>query len=203
DPRSLGLRSRYLHRGHVIPQKGVELVDRLSALGRSLGKAYLIAIAEHHLMLFARERERLAPVKLLCAPLEAFEAALDKNTTIRLARECGIDTPRTWTLTDLAALDALQRELTYPVVLKWSEANAAGRALGPHGLKLIKAEYAYDFGELKHALERYRPAGIFPLIQEYVPGVGVGQFFFMHEGRAIRAFQHRRVREWPPEGGTS
>lgn len=41
------------------------------------------------------------------------------------------------------------------------------------------------------------------MIHEYIAGVGVGQFIFMHRGKAIRTFQHRRVREWPPEGGFS
>jgi hypothetical protein len=33
--------------------------------------------------------------------------------------------------------------------------------------------------------------------------VGLGQFFFMHRGQAVRRFQHLRIAEWPPEGGFS
>jgi len=40
-------------------------------------------------------------------------------------------------------------------------------------------------------------------VQEYCSGVGLGQFFFMHRGKAVRRFQHLRVAEWPPEGGFS
>lgn len=203
DPRSIGLRSRYLARGHVIAEKGVELVDRLAALGRALGKAYLIAVAEHHLLLLSSHRERLAPVNLLCAPRQALDAALDKSHTLRLARECGIDTPRTWSVPTWESVEALGDDLSFPIVLKWADPNAAARALEPAGLELHKAEYADDIAGLRRALGRYRGVGMYPLIQEYVAGEGIGQFIFMHRGKAIRTFQHRRVREWPPEGGFS
>ncbi len=41
------------------------------------------------------------------------------------------------------------------------------------------------------------------MVQSYCPGQGLGQFFFMHQGKALRRFQHLRIAEWPPEGGFS
>ena len=32
---------------------------------------------------------------------------------------------------------------------------------------------------------------------------GIGQFFFINDGKAVRHFQHMRIAEWPPEGGFS
>jgi predicted ATP-grasp superfamily ATP-dependent carboligase len=37
--------------------------------------------------------------------------------------------------------------------------------------------------------------------EESGAGYGLGQFFLMHEGQAYCVFQHRRLHEWPPEGG--
>jgi predicted ATP-grasp superfamily ATP-dependent carboligase len=52
-------------------------------------------------------------------------------------------------------------------------------------------------------LRRFEPAGTYPLIQEYVAGNGLGQFVLMKDGQAHYTFQHYRVHEWPPEGGSS
>lgn len=98
-------------------------------------------------------------MKLLCAPGAALEAALDKAETLRVARECGIDTPRIWSLAASDALEALATEVRFPVMLKWVDPNAAARALEPAGLELGKAEYAYDPGELRNAFGRYRQLG--------------------------------------------
>jgi predicted ATP-grasp superfamily ATP-dependent carboligase len=75
--------------------------------------------------------------------------------------------------------------------------------LHAQGLALHKLEFATDEAALRRIGERFAPAGIWPLIQEYCPGRGLGQFFFMHKGRAVRRFQHQRIAEWPPEGGFS
>jgi hypothetical protein len=35
------------------------------------------------------------------------------------------------------------------------------------------------------------------------PATGLGQFVLMKDGQALYRFQHRRLHEWPPDGGTS
>lgn len=39
------------------------------------------------------------------------------------------------------------------------------------------------------------------MLQEYVPGHGVGYMALCINGRIVREFTHRRLREWPPDGG--
>ena len=51
--------------------------------------------------------------------------------------------------------------------------------------------------------ERYASVGTWPLVQEYCPGRGFGQFFLIRNGVAERIFQHVRIAGWPPEGGFS
>ena len=41
------------------------------------------------------------------------------------------------------------------------------------------------------------------MVQSFCPGHGLGHMIFMHRGEALLRFQHRRVSEWPPEGGSS
>jgi predicted ATP-grasp superfamily ATP-dependent carboligase len=93
--------------------------------------------------------------------------------------------------------------LTYPAVLKWSDPQAVASRLADHGLSFEKAEFALDASALLESLERYRPLGVWPLVQSYCPGEGLGQMLLMHDGAAVLRFQHRRLHEWPPEGGVS
>jgi hypothetical protein len=93
--------------------------------------------------------------------------------------------------------------LGWPVVLKWPDPLPVVEALAQAGLPDIKAEYCTDAGELRRALERYRGIGIYPLVQSYCPGRGLGQTLYMAGGEAVLRFQHERVHEWPPEGGVS
>ena len=41
------------------------------------------------------------------------------------------------------------------------------------------------------------------MVQEFCPGVGLGHMIFLHRGEALLRLQHRRLAEWPPEGGIS
>src|ERR1700739_4795611 len=71
------------------------------------------------------------------------------------------------------------------------------------GLPLDKFKYCYDRPELEAYLRPFEAAGELPVIAEYCPGHGLGLCFFMRHGEALLSFQHRRLHEWPPEGGFS
>ena len=55
----------------------------------------------------------------------------------------------------------------------------------------------------KTSLGRYAAVGAYPMVQSFCPGHGIGHMVFMHRGEPILGFCHRRVHEWPPEGGFS
>jgi predicted ATP-grasp superfamily ATP-dependent carboligase len=64
--------------------------------------------------------------------------------------------------------------------------------------------YAYNLGELKEKVrEIQRLQGEYPLIQEYIPGVGFGFFGLFNKGELRALFMHKRVREYPVKGGPS
>jgi predicted ATP-grasp superfamily ATP-dependent carboligase len=71
------------------------------------------------------------------------------------------------------------------------------------GLKLDKVRYFREGSALYAYMEQFEKLDEFPIVQEYCPGYGLGQFIFMHHGEAILRFQHRRIHEYPPEGGFS
>jgi hypothetical protein len=97
----------------------------------------------------------------------------------------------------------LAASLAYPLVLKWGDPNAVAKKLSANGLEQVKAEYVYSPEELLAVVRRYECVGQWPIVQTYAQGQGLGQFFYMRNGMAVRRFQHLRIAEWPPEGGFS
>lgn len=205
DERAIGLQSRHVWRRELIgPPRSDAVVDAINRLARELGPLSLLAVSEVNLQWLNGVRGRLHPdVKLAVPTAEALASVLDKSRTLAAARSVGIDVPATVEPTSMAELRTLAPTLSYPVVLKWKDVNAIAPRLRAAGLEVVKAEYVRSASALLDACRRYEPVGAWPLIQEYCAGHGLGQFFFIHEGRVVRRFQHQRVAEWPPEGGFS
>ncbi len=201
---ALGLHSRYLARHIVIEQPRSEtMLEQIRALGEEFGEIPLLTVSEVNLKWLLNNRQHLGKVKAILPQAEALAVVLDKGRTLTVAESVGISVPRTIEPESVEAIEQLAGTLTFPVVLKWKDPNAIGPLLSANGMSLLKAEYALDSGQLSAIGKRYQPLGKYPLIQEYCPGIGLGQFFFMHDGEALRRFQHIRIAEWPPEGGFS
>lgn len=203
SPQGLGLASRYLASG-VVREPGEEgVIEQLVALGERLGSACLFAISEGDIAMLNRHRPRLARYKILFADKERMDSVLNKDQTYAAAARVGIRTPRTEQVTNLAEAEALCSTLRFPVVLKWANPLLVARALRAAGLRLDKTVYCDTARELLAYLKRFEPFGFYPLIQEYCAGYGLGQFILMKNGQVQYTFQHKRLHEWPPEGGFS
>lgn len=200
---ALGMHSRYLHQGIVRAASSEALIDQIVALGDRLGEACLFAVSESDIVLLNRYRHRLGKFKCLFADAPQLASVLDKSRTFITAEQVGIRTPRTAIITELKQAERLGSELRFPVVLKWANPMEAWKILGPLGVKPEKTYYCQTPEELMQCLRTFERAGIYPLIQEYAPGNGLGQFVLMKDGKAHYTFQHFRVHEWPPEGGFS
>jgi predicted ATP-grasp superfamily ATP-dependent carboligase len=140
---------------------------------------------------------------VLCPDPDKLGIALDKRRTLEIASGLGIEVPQSWqplTHEDRAAKAAT---LDYPVAIKWADPGEVEARLEALGFTLEKVEYARAPEALLAVLARYDVLGQYPLVQEWCPGEGLGQMLHMLDGRATLAFQHRRLREWPPSGGVS
>lgn len=204
SPHAMGLKSRYLWKGVVEPRlRSPELLAQLQHLGETYGPCPLLAISEANLLWLQAHRDVLAPLVPVLPPPAALATVLDKSATLSAAVSVGVQVPQTWQPLSAEDIAAHAGSFPLPAVLKWSDPNGVTRALSTAGLPLLKSEYVTSVQELQSALARYGVLGVWPIVQQYCPGFGLGQFFFMHEGKALRRFQHRRVCEWPPEGGAS
>lgn len=163
----------------------------------------VLAISEHHLVELAALKGTLGDTKMLCPDADKLTIVLDKRRTLEIAQSIGIDVPQSWQ--PLADEDRAGKaaSLAFPVAIKWADPAEIAPRLEAFGLELEKVEYAGSAAALLATLARYDALGAYPLVQEWCPGEGLGQMLHMDDGRSTLAFQHRRLREWPPTGGVS
>lgn len=201
--QALGMASRYLERGLVRPRDADAMIDQLAALGAELGKACLFAVSENDISLLNRHRDRLSNFVIMFADAARMESVLNKDRTYLAAAAVGVRTPRTAQPASLDQVEQASRELRFPVVLKWANPHEVMARLGAAGLQMEKTRYCQTPQELLAYLRPFERAGVYPLVQEYCAGYGLGQFILMKDGEPHYTFQHQRIHEWPPEGGFS
>jgi peptidoglycan/LPS O-acetylase OafA/YrhL/predicted ATP-grasp superfamily ATP-dependent carboligase len=197
---ALGLGSRYLHRGML---RADDVVKQLQRLGEEIGPAALFAIAEHDILALNKVRGELQGYRMMFADATRMERVLRKDLTYAAAADVGIFVPHTWYPATIDEAEAAAAQARYPVVLKWADPNAMIPLLRQAGMQLEKACYCDDAPAMVTYLRRYQSLGRYPMMQEYAAGHGLGQFVLMKDGEALYQFQHQRLHEWPPEGGTS
>ncbi len=199
---AIGGASRHCARLHVRPP-GAPLDQWLPGVLQSIGADALLAVSEHDLVALAALPDRIGPCRILTPRAEPLALALDKQATLAVAQKVGITTPPSWQPQADSDWSNLPPGLDYPLIAKWADPNEVAAALAAAGLPLIKAERIDDATALAAFRARYEPLSRWPLVQGFAPGVGVGQMLHMADGRATLTFEHRRLHEWPPEGGVS
>lgn len=201
--RALGLRSRYLRRGWLRPNGAEEVVRLINEIAGETGARLLLAVSEADIFLLREHEAQLSGIALLMPEAAKLRLVTDKLATARVAEGLGIPVPESAEAASAADIEGVAERVRFPVILKWRDPNLVLRRLAPLGLTFNKAEYCYTPDSLRRALHRYDPVGAYPVVQSFCPGHGIGHMIFMHDGKAVLAFRHRRRHEWPPEGGIS
>lgn len=119
--------------------------------------------------------------------------AVEKRRTYELTERVDVPAPATMSVSAGDDLAVVEDRIGYPVVVK------TGVETEPRFVRVVQG-----VAELEAALDEYRADHESdPLVQEYLPGVGRGYFGLYVDGRLVGGYAHRRVREYPPEGGAS
>lgn len=201
DPTAVAAASR--HCAAVIPRPDGPASTWLPDLIARTGASAVFAISENDLIDLAALPPRIADCHLLVPRADRLERVIDKRRTLDLAERAGLRVPQTWQPQAGEDFAARIAERRYPLVAKWANPPDIMPVLADAGLEWLKTEYIHTPEQLMALLDRYAPVGRWPMIQQYCRGVGLGQMLYMQKGRATLRFQHRRLHEWPPEGGVS
>ena len=201
----IGLYSRWTSGRYVRPPSEEGIIELLNRVAADQGARYLLAVSENDVLLIrnAADSRRLVGLRPLVPPAPQLAVVSDKLATYAAAKEVGVPVPATWQPQDGAVPENPPEDLGFPCVLKWSNPESIASGLADCGIRFLKAEYCHDRTELAHALARYAPYGRYPLVQAFCPGGGLGHMIFLCGGEALLRLQHRRISEWPPEGGVS
>jgi len=119
----------------------------------------------------------------------------DKGYLIEVAEMLDIPVPHTYQVRDIAELKNIADIVTYPAVIKLRDSSSS-----------IGVSYVHSREELisqfKNTVYKYNLSHLcYPLIQEYISGVGCGVSLLFNEGDLRARFSHKRLREYPISGG--
>jgi len=202
DPNSLGFRSRFVHGTFVYPKPESApqaLVGALLEAVRKWDVDLLIPVTDAIILPLSEARATFAGVCILALPeASALEVVTNKLKTVTLAQELDVPTPRTSLVHTVQEAVEKGAALGWPLVLK----PQVSRLYREHSIEAFEVSYAQNLDQLAKQMARFE--NLCPvLLQEYYPGDGHGVELLMHEGRPLAAFQHKRLREVPLNGGAS
>ena len=192
--------SKYVKKRVTLPYsaKDEKYPELLAQVCDSLGKEYgaapvVFPVGAATLAQLAEHQEALeGHARFLVSPPEVLEAANDKRRVGELARSLGVPAPKEYPCPGGALPDA------FPVVVK----PRCGEKFGLHAEERYRK--AYDpagFRAAWEAMARYDPQ---PVVQELLTGEAVGVSLVMDgKSRPVSVLCHRRVREYPTQGGPS
>jgi predicted ATP-grasp superfamily ATP-dependent carboligase len=199
SPDGIARNSRYCAAVHEMPADKGDLPAAVLQVVRLEKLSHIVATSDPAILRLNRVRAGLEEEATLLFPApEAAALAIHKDKTLELARGVGVPCPAGLILNSEADLPAAAH-LRFPVVLKPRHQDIAA----PGRFPAFKIKHCASYEELARALAPFHASGDYPLIQEYCPGYGIGVEVLMRRGRPLLLFQHRRVREFPIEGGVS
>ncbi|MGI9556604.1 MAG: carboxylate--amine ligase [Solirubrobacterales bacterium] len=203
NPRHFACRTRVCERVISVADEGEELVRALEDLGGTGHGGVLIPGSDETLLRVSAERERLSEHHHMLLPgHEVILKLADKSRFGGLVDALGLPRPRTEVVRSRDEALAVADKLRYPCVVKpalrtmdWVDAvgDKVSRVWEPKGLMRI-----YDIGA---------PHADSVVVQEWIPGPESELFScyvcFDRESTPLVTFTWRKLRQWPPDVGTS
>lgn len=177
----------------IQPRKFVEILNTELERGRY---GVLFPTDENTIRLIC-DKKSLFPkdVSIPLADKDSLFIAMNKKETVKFAVKSGIPCPQTVFVDDLSEIRRLKRRVSFPAVIKPQSSS------GAKGIAYVQREK--DFEEAYGKIHRIFP---YPIIQERIPpggeSVAVSALFDNHS-RLVASFTHKKIREYPVDGGAS
>jgi len=180
------------------------LIQTLEALGPELKqKAVLYPCTDMSVLLISRNRERLREwYHVVLPPAEVIELLMDKVSFCTYAQKEGLPIPGTFFLRSRAEAERAASQLTFPCILKppmktptWERHTRA---------KVFKVSTSEEFLEVYDRASQWAEM---LMAQEWIEGEDAELYscncYFNAESKPLVTFIARKLRQWPPETGTS
>jgi D-aspartate ligase len=197
-------RTRVCQEIHIASTKNEEFIGLLEEIGPQLSeKAVLFPCTDLSVLQISRNRERLAPWYHVALPKpEVVETLVDKLSFIHFAWENDLPIPKTMFLKNRAEAMKAAGELVFPVIVKppmktpvWESHTKA---------KVFKPSNAREFMEL---YDRCADWAEELMVQEFIEGPDANLYscncYYDATAQPLVSFIARKLRQWPPETGTS
>ncbi len=193
--------SRY-SRGHfqcASPKKNPnDFIDSIIKYIRRNKVDVLMPVNSIETILISKYKNKFTPYCRV--PFEDFHKMMqlnDKGEVMKIASELEIRIPKTYDIENISDLEKVSQRLEYPVVIKLRNATSS-----------VGVSYAYSAGEFiskyKQTIQKFNlPLPEYPIVQEYIPGIGYGVSMLYNHGEIRARFTHKRLREYPITGGPS
>jgi predicted ATP-grasp superfamily ATP-dependent carboligase len=186
---------------YPVPSEDVSgFVEAILQFARQNAIELIVPVTDWTVLPLSKYREQFQGIcRLALGPHAALEIASDKFKTISLARELQIPVPETQLIQAVEDLEGAAANCNFPVVVKdrFSARWEGNRAI------LGAVAYAYSKDDLRQKVsERLKHAGDV-LIQQFVPGQGIGFSSLATEQGVLLPFMWERLRETDPRGSGS
>lgn len=208
DPAHPCARTRVCRRIVRSQTVGDGLILTLEALGPDVAntadrRAVLVPCTDASVLAISRARDRLAAwYHVVLPPPDVVETLIDKLRFHAYAESAGLPVPRTCLLGSRAEAEAAARALRYPAILKPPLKTAAWQA----GTK-AKVFRLTGAADLLACYDRCRHWSDALMAQEWIEGTDADLYsyngYFDAASRPLAGFVARKLRQWPPETGTS
>jgi protein-tyrosine-phosphatase/predicted ATP-grasp superfamily ATP-dependent carboligase len=200
DHAAPAMRSRHIARRHRLPPYNLDPAVWVAAM-RGLLEAERFALVipcdDRTILPLQRHREAWGATRLALPNAAAFEAFFDKLATRELATRAGVPVAPGEALAAGATAAGLVARFGLPLALKPRNSFAIERVGARRSVSIL-----HDEAALARALATLdRPADY--LVEGFFEGAGVGVSILAAEGEVLQAFQHHRVHESGPTGGST
>lgn len=200
------VQTRVPRRKVIAPTTGEGLVHALERIGSSLaadGPAFLLPCTDGAVLTISAQRERLEPhYRFVLPPHDVIARLMDKVAFAEHAQENGLPIPPTEILRSRADAERAALSLEYPVVVKPGLKTPSWLANSR-----TKVYTANDPTELLATYDRIRAWTPDLIAQTWVEGAEAALYscnaYFDRAGRPQVTFIARKIRQWPPDTGTS
>jgi predicted ATP-grasp superfamily ATP-dependent carboligase len=199
---ALSFHSRYSARNVVLPSVSTEpdeFADAVVAFAQAHPTRVILPTADAGIAALMPRRAELATLgaRLALAPDAALMIATDKDRTLALARELGIDHPQTIKIESVGDLPTAIDTLGFPCVLKPTMSvtrESAGRLYAVEVVNEVEA---------LNVVQAYLSVGAHVLAQQWANGRREGVTLFIAGGEIRAACAHVAYRTSPALGGAS